>query len=780
MRKITALLLFFTLISFSQTDMQKANKYLAKKGEVFFEFAINNKLELNELTTNLSIINFDSATNIVQARANRKEFDLFMNNKYSFTVKKEANETGFRQMFERKNQSKVPFSYTAYPTYTEYLAIMADFEVDYPNICKKIEIGTSVQNRKLLAVKLSDNVSVHEQEPRFLYVSTMHGDETTGFPIMLRLIEYLLDNYGSDSEITDLLNNNEIYISPLHNPDGTYAGGNNTVSGATRGNANFIDLNRNFPDPEDGIHSDGNSYEPETLAYMAFAEQNHFTVACNFHGGTEVVNYPWDTFEALSAEDDWWKFVSREYADEVHLIDSGYMSGFNNGITNGWDWYQVQGGRQDYMNYYMHAKEVTIEISNQKNPPGSQLPYYWDTNKEALIKYMKQVTYGIRGVVTDAVTGNAIKASVYINSKDFQNSWVETELPFGDYYRPIKGGTYQVTYAAPCYISQTVSVSVSDLNSATKNISLQPLAEEPIVDDVAINSGETATLSTTTVGTISWFETLSSTTPLATGNTFVTPNLTVDTSYFVENSVLASELQLTTPTSNTSGSFYNGTKALVFDCFEAIQLHKITVNAQSSGNFVMELLDNDGTVLQSGTFSVNGGIQEIIIDFDIPEGRDLRILRTSGVQLFRNNSNVNYPYELDRYINIKRSNANTSPFDYYYSFYNWKLQQPVCISNRVEVEVTVEGVVGLGNVELLNAIIMYPNPVGNTLRFSLTNTIEDFSISIYDLLGKQVITKKITTTQTDLSIDVSSLKKGVYFVNLKSGTTFVNKQLVVK
>ncbi len=779
MKLTTIFFLLLTFIGFSQTNTEKATTYLNTKGEVFFTFKVKNNSEVNKLSKDLVIVTFNDATNVVFANANQKEFDLFLTKNYPFNVNRKDNEIGERKMFDRNNQNKIPFAYDAYPTYDEYLAIMEDFEVQYPTLCQKIQIGTSVQGRDLLAVKLSDNVSTHEQEPRFLYVSSMHGDEIAGYVTMLRLIEYLLQNYGSNSEITNLLDNNEIYISPLHNPDGTYAGGNNTVSGATRRNANFIDLNRNFPDILGGINPDGYTSQPETLAYMAFAEENHFVMSCNFHGGIEVVNYPWDTMQEMNIDDDWWRLVSREYADQVHSIDPNYMTPFENGITNGWAWYEVDGGRQDFMNYYLHSRELTIEISNQKTPPGNLLPYYWDTNKVALMNFMKQAQYGIKGLVTDADTGESVKASVYISSKDHLNTWVETELPIGDYYRPIKGGTYQITYAASCYESQTVSVSVSDLNSTTRNISLVPLTEEPIVADVTINSGETATLTTTTIGDINWFETISSTTVLATGNTFVTPNLTNTTSYFVENSVLPTEIQISSPSSNSNGSFFGGTKALVFDCFEAITLHKITINASISGNLEIELQDNNGNALQSQTFAVLSGTQELIIDFDIPVGRDLRILRTNGVELFRNNSNVNYPYKVERYITIKRSTAGTDAFGFYYSFYNWKLQQPKCVSDRVEVVVNVNNGASVAD-EFLRNIIMYPNPASELLSFSLTDNIQNLNISIYDVLGKQVENKEFKSAEDILNVDISKLNAGVYFVKLKTDDSFINKQLVVK
>ena len=153
-----------------------------------------------------------------------------------------------------------------------------------------------------------------------LYTSTMHGDETVGYILMLHLIDSLLNGYGSVQRITNLLNNYQIYINPLANPDGTYAGGNNTVYGATRNNANGVNLNRNFPDPEAGPHPDGYPWQKETMAFMHYDSIHHFVMSANYHAGDELVNYPWDTWAKLHADDAWFQFVSHEYADTVHMI----------------------------------------------------------------------------------------------------------------------------------------------------------------------------------------------------------------------------------------------------------------------------------------------------------------------------------------------------------------------------------------------------------------------------------------------------------------------------
>ena len=44
----------------------------------------------------------------------------------------------------------------------------------------------------MLAIQISDNVGVADDEPSFLYTSSMHGNELTGYVLMLRLIDEIL------------------------------------------------------------------------------------------------------------------------------------------------------------------------------------------------------------------------------------------------------------------------------------------------------------------------------------------------------------------------------------------------------------------------------------------------------------------------------------------------------------------------------------------------------------------------------------------------------------
>lgn len=366
-------------------------------------------------------------------------------------------------------------SFQKYPTYDQYLQMMQDFASDYPAICRLDTFGYSEEGRMLLALKLSDNVNEYEPEASFLYSSTMHGNEIVGYVLLLRLADSLLRGYGHDEEVTGLLDNLQIWINPLANPDGSFSNDNNlSLENASRSNSLGIDLNRNFPDPGSGDKDDTEGRAQETRYMMELMREQRFTLSANIHSGEEVVNYPWDYAPHLHVDDNWFRFISREYADEAKAVDPDYMFGWDNGITNGWQWYEARGTRQDYISYYLGGREVTLELSMDYLLPSDELEHYWNINERSLFNYLAQCMYGIRGIVTDQDTGDPLRARIEVIDHDSAYSVVYSSASHGGFYRLIKEGVYDLAITSDGYFDDTIrGVSVTDYQASYLNVQLE-------------------------------------------------------------------------------------------------------------------------------------------------------------------------------------------------------------------------------------------------------------------------------------------------------------------
>lgn len=692
------------VVSSNQTSKQKAQAYLSQKGEVIFSFQAQSKAQFLELTKFLSLSHkhVDMTELKVEAYANATDFQRFLEYGIPFEVDSSENELVIEQSqsFNANATNAWDTTWDSYPKYSEYVAKLQYWVATYPTLCTLEEIGTTVKGRKLYILKISDNASVQEAEPEFLYTSSMHGDEITGYPTMLRLIDYILTGYATNSEISGIVNSTQIYICPLANPDGSYRNTNNDVFGSTnntptRANGNNIDLNRNYPDPIAGIHPVNGIFQPETLAFMAFEKKHNFVLAANYHGGAEVVNFPWDTAPtqdvaaySIHPHDEYFKRISIEYASSCQAADNNldYMdavySGQYPGVTNGAAWYSVYGGRQDWNNFFNHNKEITIEISIPKTPATSELSFYWTRNRQALLKYLKQANYGLHGTVKD-VSGNPVDTKVYISSLDGSGSWVKTGA-LGDFHKVQIAGTYNVIFEAPGYVSQTISATIT--NEATTNLNVIMVAEtaQPTAADKTICEGQTATLTATGSGTIKWFDSQNAISEIATGNSFTSPGLTSTRSYFIENQITLANIGPVTP----SGSAITPTNAknryLIFSTSKTSKLKSVSITTSAAGEILVELQNSAGAMLESKVIRVTTGTQDIDLDFFLPVANNLRLVlrETYGFNITASSS-VTYPIS-NGSVNISGNNGS----DTFLPFFNWKFQPTK--STRKEVIVTVK------------------------------------------------------------------------------------------
>lgn len=357
----------------------------------------------------------------------------------------------------------------AYHTYSELTTELQSIAAAWPSLCRLSTAGQSVQGRELWVMKITDNPDLQEDEPEFHYISTMHGDEPIGTELLINLIHLLLDNYGVDPDLTALVNDVEMHFMPMMNPDGHTSG--------NRFNANGTDLNRNFPDRITDPVNTTTGREPETAAVMEYVWGGNPVLSANFHSGALVVNYPWDStdevpsgFYAACPDDDVFIHVSETYS----ALNTPMWNNpaFPHGITNGNDWYEANGGMQDWHYVWEGCQEVTVELSNTKWPAASQLDTLWNNNRDSLLAYLAECLKGVRGIVTDAVDGSPVAATIQVTGRD---AFFYSDPDVGDYHRRLLDGTYALEFSAENYVDQTVGgVVVSTAGSTRLDVALTP------------------------------------------------------------------------------------------------------------------------------------------------------------------------------------------------------------------------------------------------------------------------------------------------------------------
>ncbi len=455
----------------------------AQPDEYQFTFEVGSRTVLDSLSQIISIDRVDG--NRVWAYANADEMEQFMQTGISFELCPDKNAAkASYPMAELVSEMQ---NIDHYPTYEVYDTLMHNFVRDYPQLCQLEEVATLPSGRQILALKISKDVELNNTDkPEVLCTSTMHGDEGICATTALSFCRHLLENYGSDSYVSRLMDSIEFWVIPIMNPDGMYRGGNNSISGSTRTNGNSKDLNRNFPDVGGGSGTN----QPEIVAMKDFFGRHHFTLSTNLHAGNECFNYPWDTWSRATADNDWWRLVGAAYRDTAQYYgSSGYFddgcSNSANGLTNGYAWYSISGGQQDWANYFMHCREVTIEVCGTKEPTSTTtIANIWRYNKNSMLNFYAESLNGVRGIVTNAV-GTPLAARITIAGHDKDNSWIETDARVGDYHRLLKAGTYNLTFEADGYLPQTIAATVVDGKPTWRDVVLYKSAASALQTNVA-------------------------------------------------------------------------------------------------------------------------------------------------------------------------------------------------------------------------------------------------------------------------------------------------------
>jgi hypothetical protein len=370
---------------------------------------------------------------------------------------------------------------SGYPDLEEILAQLRAAEGNFPALCKVVDLtetyGTppTFEGRHLLAVKISDHVTQDEDEPAFLLVGAHHAREIVTPVIALHVIEQLTQRYGLDPTITALVDEYEIWVAPVWNPDGyEYVFGTDHFWRKNRrvfapGAGVGVDLNRNYPFGWDAVcggdtttawetyRGPAPASEAETQTMIAFGRDRRFAKVADLHSAAREVRYangclfhPFLSFLAAEAA---YLAAPARYAPGLSCCTGGNI-------------------HFHMANYGSHAFLWETHFAFQ--------PGYAGARDEAArvfpsILALLQRPISLSGHVRDVLTGRPVVATLSYVGVPFENGETNgSDARWGRYHAFLPSGVHALEFAAEGYLSQFCAIKVGPSSSQIVDVPMIP------------------------------------------------------------------------------------------------------------------------------------------------------------------------------------------------------------------------------------------------------------------------------------------------------------------
>ena len=396
--------------------------------------------------------------------------------------------------------------------------------------------------------------------------------------------------------------------------------------------------------------------------------------------------------------------------------------------------------------------------------------------------------------------GESITLSSSITSEAMEYTWSNGMT--GPSISVTEPGSYYVQVSGQCGSSISESITI-----------VSEEIDVPIANSETINAGESASLYANGANNIFWMDLDYNI--LEEGNTFITPILYENTSYLVyqeEEIIEAPEFLNTGETEHLcggggscdySGEVYNG--GLRFEALTEFTLNSVKVYADLPGERTIQLsntsLDNifesltinvpesgnDGYIIELN-WTIPAGEYIITTDTDLNNtnfgGNNPMLKRTTG-------GLATFPHVINEIVSINEgyynnyNNGNNPGFstDYYYYFYDWKINNEweigglTCSSELVEVEVFVNDNTNLNEFDLLN-FSLFPNPASDKLEIKSENIQDNVIITLFNSLGEEISVLYNGYLNKVLSVDIENYPKGIYFIEMKTPRNSIIKHIL--
>lgn len=285
-----------------------------------------------------------------------------------------------------------PAADAGYHTYAEMQADISAVAAAHPSLVRIVSIGRSYGGRQLWAAKVSDHVTVDENEPEVLFDGGHHAREHISVEMTIRLLHYLAEGYGRNTAITRRVDGTESWIVFNLNPDGTeYDQGSGAYRDwrknrqPTPGSSGIgTDLNRNYADAwaccggSSGLPT-SETYRgpapwsaPETRAMRDFVNgrvvggRQQIVAHLTFHSYGRLVLWPWGhTSAGVPIADD--RAVLSALGGSMASL-AGYGAMQSHGL------YVTDGDEIDWMYGVHRILSFTVEMADRRYPPDEMIP----------------------------------------------------------------------------------------------------------------------------------------------------------------------------------------------------------------------------------------------------------------------------------------------------------------------------------------------------------------------------------------------------------------------
>lgn len=260
-----------------------------------------------------------------------------------------------RLVAEENNLEDDPEYFAGYRDIAEVEATLKKFASEHPDIARLETYGQSREGRPLYVLKISDNVALDEaDEPRLLLDAATHGDEIITTEVLLRLLEEMVNGYGTDARLSAMVDKAAIYFVPVINPDG-FAKRNRYAEG--------VDPNRQYPYPENPNRRPIGIIQ----SIMDLVAKHQFKGSIDFHAYGEMVMYPWaythNPIDDVNHRAELANLTNR--MAELNRYAAGPIADVI---------YIAEGSSADYYYWKHQTRAIAVEMGHSKSPSSTQIP----------------------------------------------------------------------------------------------------------------------------------------------------------------------------------------------------------------------------------------------------------------------------------------------------------------------------------------------------------------------------------------------------------------------